>query len=90
MAGQLEIETLLDTPAAACSYGEQQRAAILRALVQPFQWLILDEPFSHLDNINRNKAIALISSVAKEQNAGIILLDLEPDNYFPYHHQLQL
>ena len=40
--------------------------------------------------INRDKAIALINTVAKEQNAGIILLDLEPDNYFPYHHQFQL
>lgn len=90
MAAQLGIETLLDTPAATCSYGEQQRGAILRAMVQPFQWLILDEPFSHLDNINRDKAIALINTVAKEQNAGIILLDLEPDNYFPYHHQFQL
>jgi len=90
MAAQLGIDTLLDTPAGICSFGEQQRAAILRALVQPFQWLILDEPFSHLDHSNREKAIELIKMVVEQRGAGIILVDLEPDNYFPYHQQLQL
>ncbi len=90
MAAQLGINTLLDTHAGICSFGEQQRAAILRALVQPFQWLILDEPFSHLDHSNREKAIELIKIVVEQRGAGIILVDLEPDNYFSYHQQLQL
>ncbi len=90
MAVQLGIDTLLDTPAGICSYGEQQRAAILRALVQPFQWLILDEPFSHLDHSNRKKAIDLIKIIVEQRGAGIMLVDLEPDDYFPYHQQLQL
>lgn len=90
MATELGIDTLLDTPAGICSYGEQQRAAILRALVQPFDWLILDEPFSHLDKLNQQKAIGLITTVINQQKAGLILLDLEPDQCFMYHQQFQL
>lgn len=90
MAAELGINGLLDTPAGICSYGEQQRGAILRALSQPFRWLILDEPFSHLDELNKEKAIGLISTVVNQQKAGMILLDLEPDNHFTYHQQFQL
>ncbi|MEL4382976.1 ATP-binding cassette domain-containing protein, partial [Shewanella algae] len=60
MADRLAITHILDKPAHICSYGEQQRAAIIRALVQPFSYLLLDEPFSHLDQENTRKAIDLI------------------------------
>ena len=42
--------------AKTCSYGEQQRIAIIRSLMQPFDFLLLDEPFSNLDENNRRKA----------------------------------
>jgi ABC-type lipoprotein export system ATPase subunit len=66
------------------SYGEQQRVAIVRALLQPFEWLLMDEPFSHLDKANTEKAIALIAEVVKTHNAGMILADLDENNFFPY------
>jgi ABC-type lipoprotein export system ATPase subunit len=66
------------------SYGEQQRVAIIRALLQPFEWLLMDEPFSHLDHANTAKAIALISEVMNQHGAGMILADLDENNYFPY------
>jgi len=90
MAEALGIADLLHTKAGICSYGEQQRAAIIRTLSQPFQWLLLDEPFSHLDNHNQQKAIQLIQSVIETKKAGLILLDLEPDNHFSYTQSLQL
>jgi putative ABC transport system ATP-binding protein len=72
------------------SYGEQQRVAIIRALMQPFEWLLMDEPFSHLDHANIHKAIGLISEVAKQHNAGMILADLDENNYFPYTQTILL
>jgi len=72
------------------SYGEQQRVAIIRALLQPFEWLLMDEPFSHLDHANINKAAALISEVVKTNNAGMILADLDANNFFPYTKTLML
>ncbi|GAA4462287.1 ATP-binding cassette domain-containing protein [Nemorincola caseinilytica] len=79
-----------DAPAATLSYGEQQRVAIVRALVQPFKWLLLDEPFSHLDSANRQQAIALVADVVRQRNAGMILADLDENNYFPYQQTLRL
>lgn len=66
------------------SYGEQQRVAIIRALLQPFDWLLMDEPFSHLDHINTDKARSLIAEVVAQHKAGMILADLDENEYFNY------
>ena len=89
-AERLNISHILEQRAGLCSYGEQQRIAIARALMQPFEWLIMDEPFSHLDNANIEKAAALISEECKKRNAGFVLTDLEEDNHFNYSRVLNL
>jgi ABC-type lipoprotein export system ATPase subunit len=78
MAAQLGIETKLNQLAKTCSYGEQQRIAIARALMQPFDFLLLDEPYSHLDEGNRKKAMELIYDECKKRNAAMIFADLKP------------
>ena len=88
MAERLGVQHVLDQPAAKCSYGEQQRIAIIRSLMQPFKWLIMDEPFSHLDVANAQKAATLIVEECKKRNAGIILTDLEDDTHFNYTRKL--
>lgn len=90
MAETLGISEILDQKAGICSYGEQQRIAIARALVQPFNWLIMDEPFSHLDIDNINKAKALINKECKDRGAGLIITDLDEDQYFRYDKHLLL
>lgn len=90
MAGQLGIDHILDQRAGMCSYGEQQRIAIIRALVQPFEWLIMDEPFSHLDLENTAKAAALIQAECEKRNAGFIITDLDEDTHFNYTNRYQL
>lgn len=84
MANQLGITHILHQRAGVCSYGEQQRIAIIRALVQPFEWLIMDEPFSHLDLVNMHKAAQLIGVECTKRNAGFVLTDLDEDSLFPY------
>jgi putative ABC transport system ATP-binding protein len=84
MTERLGIGSKLQSKCKTCSYGEQQRVAIIRALLQPFQFLLLDEPFSHLDNNNSVKAMELILEEAKARNAAIIFADLERIEFFPY------
>lgn len=68
----LEIEHKADTPAALLSIGQQQRVAIVRALCQPFDFLILDEPVSHLDRRNNLIVAAIIAQAAREAQAAVI------------------
>ena len=82
MAEKLGIANKLSQKAGLCSYGEQQRIAIIRALQQPFDFIIMDEPFSHLDETNSKKAMSLIETEAAERGACIIIADLEPISFF--------
>ncbi len=77
MAARLGIASKLDRPARTCSYGEQQRIAIIRSLMQPFDFLLLDEPYSHLDDANRIKATQLIYEECEKRNAAMVFADLK-------------
>lgn len=82
MASRLGIQNKLQQLCSTCSYGEQQRIAIIRALQQPFKFLLLDEPFSNLDEVNRQKAMELIQEEATARKASILLADLKKIDYF--------
>ncbi len=90
MAKRLGIENKLNKPCKTCSYGEQQRIAIIRSLQQPFDFLLLDEPFSHLDENNRKKAMELMEEEAAARKAAIILADLKAIEYFKADKTLNL
>lgn len=81
MANKLGIESKLNQIVKTCSYGEQQRIAIIRALMQPFDFLLLDEPYSHLDEMNRKKAMELIYEECGKRNAAMIFADLKPIDF---------
>jgi ABC-type lipoprotein export system ATPase subunit len=82
MSKRLGIENKLTKLCKTCSYGEQQRIAIIRSLQQPFDFLLLDEPFSHLDEDNRKIAMELIEEECMARKASIILADLKQIEYF--------
>lgn len=82
MASHLGVADKLDHKINTCSYGEQQRIAIIRSLMQPFDFLFLDEPFSHLDDLNKIKAMDLILAECNQRNASIIFADLKINDFF--------
>ncbi len=86
----LGIASKWQQKAETLSYGERQRVAIIRSLIQPFTTLLLDEPFSHLDDANAQKAISLISMRLQQLKAGLILVDLEDNDWFEYDRKLLL
>lgn len=69
---RLGVEARADYPAGKLSIGQQQRVAIIRALCMPFDFLMLDEPVSHLDAANNMAAAEIIAEEAMAQGAGII------------------
>ncbi|MCX8019866.1 MAG: ATP-binding cassette domain-containing protein [Chitinophagaceae bacterium] len=90
MTDRLGISNRLDKPAKICSMGEQQRTAIIRSLLQPFEILLLDEPFSHLDDENCRLSAQLIQEVAEKQNACIIYADVKTTSFFENQQLLRL
>ncbi len=72
------------------SLGQKQRIAIIRAICQPFQFLILDEPFSHIDNKNIGLATEIINNELAKQNAGLIMTSLENNSVFNFDKFLNL
>ncbi|HEY6160767.1 MAG TPA: ATP-binding cassette domain-containing protein [Bacteroidia bacterium] len=87
---QLGIENKLGSLCAHLSLGQQQRVAILRALCQPFAFLLLDEPFSHLDDANIRMACELLKKECEKQNAGLLLTSLDSNYYFDHHHTISV
>lgn len=87
---KLEIDNKWNQQCGLLSMGQQQRVAIIRALAQPFSWLIMDEPFSHLDVENTKRCLELIHNRTVEQNAGFVLTSLGDSHGYNYDQELNL
>ena len=66
------IADKVNEKAGKLSFGQQQRVAFIRSLCQPFDFIILDEPVSHLDARNNAMAAQLIAEHARRNGAAII------------------
>ena len=72
MMERLGVGEKVDSPVAKLSIGQQQRVAIVRTLCQPCDFILLDEPVSHLDDTNNAIVAQMVSEEAERQGAGII------------------
>lgn len=76
MFEQLGIANRKDTLVARMSWGQQQRVAAIRCLCQPFDFLIVDEPVSHLDDDNATIMAKMLKNEARQQGASIIVTSI--------------
>lgn len=90
MMKSLDVDQIMDKKINEISFGQQQRVAILRALCQPFDFLLLDEPFSHLDSLNIEKCCTLIQEECEIQQAALIMISLEEKYNLNYDYDYQL
>jgi putative ABC transport system ATP-binding protein len=72
----LGIGDKLDAKVSHMSFGQQQRVAMMRALAQPFDFILADEPISHLDDANSEVMGRLMMIEAKAQGAGVIVTSI--------------
>ena len=87
---QLGIASRRDYPAGRMSIGQQQRVAIIRIVCQPFDFILLDEPVSHLDEENNRIAAAIIAEEARRQGAGVISTSVGNHILLDYNERLRL
>lgn len=72
----LGIADKKDAKIGMMSFGQQQRVALIRALVQPFDFILADEPISHLDDENSRIMGEIMMAEAKSQGAGVIVTSI--------------
>ncbi|MEM6718741.1 MAG: ATP-binding cassette domain-containing protein [Bacteroidota bacterium] len=87
---RLDVDHLVDKKAETLSYGQQQRVAIVRALCQPFELLLLDEPFSHIDEVQIDNATQLILEEIAQRNATLLIASLGDSYNIDYTKTLLL
>lgn len=73
---RLGIGDKLDAKIGRMSFGQQQRVAMIRALVQPFDFILADEPISHLDDTNSRIMGEIMMTEARKQGAGVIVTSI--------------
>ncbi len=90
MASDFGVLSFLDKKTETLSYGQRQRVAMIRSMMQPFQFLLLDEPFSHLDDGNVSLAREIIVEQCRRRRAGLIMVSLGGSYGFEYDQVYQL
>lgn len=73
---ELDIADKVNVRIGQMSFGQQQRVALIRSLVQPFDFLLADEPISHLDDDNSNVMGQVLLREATHQGAGVIVTSI--------------
>lgn len=72
------------------SYGQQQRVALIRALCQPCDFLLLDEPISHLDDKNSDIMRDIIMREAASSGFGVVATSIGKHMNMDYDKILRL
>lgn len=90
MSEHLGLAPFMDRKAGILSFGQQQRVALIRALCQPFDLLLADEPFSHMDLANQELALELINRACEQRGAGCLLTSLGNTKVHPSFNVLSL
>ena len=86
----LGVSDKLNAKMGRMSFGQQQRVALIRALCQPFDFLFVDEPISHLDDTNASIMGQIMTAEAKKQGAGIITTSIGKHIELPYDQVFNL
>ena len=87
---QLGIADKMHERIGRMSFGQQQRVALIRALVQPFDFLLVDEPISHLDDENAAVMAEMMMKEAREQGAGVLVTSIGKHMDLPYERVVKL
>ena len=86
----LGITDKVNEKAGKLSFGQQQRVAFIRALCQPFDFIFLDEPISHLDDDNGTLMGRILTKEAEQQGAGVVVTSIGKHIELEYNKVMKL
>lgn len=80
----IEMKPFANTKVKHLSIGQQQRVALARALAQKPEVLLLDEPFSHIDNFRKNSLRRNLFSYLKEEKITCLTATHDHNDILPF------
>lgn len=78
LANMLDIDTILGSYPYEISGGQQQRAAICRAIINNPKIIFADEPTGNLDSQSSEKVLSYFELLKKECDASILMVTHDP------------
>lgn len=80
----VEMESYVDTKVKNLSGGQKQRVALAKAIAQEPEVLLLDEPFSNIDQFLKGKLRLQFFSNLKEKGITLITASHDPEDVIPF------
>ena len=87
---RLGIDGKKDQKVERMSFGQQQRVAFIRALCQPFDFIFLDEPISHLDDGNSRVMADILKEEVNKRGVGVVVTSIGKHLPLEYERVLKL
>lgn len=87
---RLGLAEHIKRPVGKLSFGQQQRVAFIRSLCQPFDFILLDEPVSHLDENNAHQMSNILLEEFEKDSFGVIVTSIGRDLKLPYDYIMNL
>lgn len=80
----IEMKSFANVKVKDLSGGQQQRVALARVLAQKPELLLLDEPFSHIDNFRKNNLRRNLFDYVKREGITCITATHDPMDVLPF------
>jgi ABC-type Fe3+/spermidine/putrescine transport system ATPase subunit len=80
----IEMTEFVDTKVKTLSGGQQQRVALARVLAQQPEVLLLDEPFSHIDNFQKNGLRRNLFTYLKKEKITVLTATHDHNDMLPF------
>ena len=86
----VELQPYADIKVKELSGGQKQRVAIARAIAKQPEILLLDEPFSHIDNFKKQSLRRSIFKFLKEKNITCIVATHDKDDVLSFSDNMMV
>lgn len=87
---RLGLEEKINSPLGLMSLGQQQRVAFIRSLCQPFDFIFLDEPVSHIDDENASVMSSMLADELERRGACAVTTSIGRHLVLDYDKTLSL